>query len=187
MPIVKKHLAGDRRPRPGPAYPRRASASSCCQNIVWLVSPSGRLICQRHVPEVASTRSAAAPVILSDQQGHHVAATRSHLGQNGGAGLGRAGLLIVHQIWKLFPALRVACRIVDEAGNQAVCAGGRQLDGGGDRDEMCFCDPAEWRAANPRGSIRPSLHRPARIARRETADRRRAGRQTGGSNPAAPE
>jgi hypothetical protein len=55
---------------------------------------------------------------------------RNHVGENGRPRLGSAGIFIVHQVGQLLPLGGVGGGVVDQAGNNAVHAGGRQFGGG---------------------------------------------------------
>ena len=79
----------------------------------------------------------AATIILGDDE-RQLVAVHVHFGQHGGAGLGRAGVLVVHQVRKFFPALDVFDRIVDQARDDAVRSRLRQFDGGGIAMESYF-------------------------------------------------
>ena len=55
---------------------------------------------------------------------------RNHVGENGRARLGSAGIFIVHQVGQLLPLGGVGGGVVDQARDDAVHAGGRELGGG---------------------------------------------------------
>ena len=87
-----------------------------------------------------------------------------HVGQDRRAGLGHAGLLVVHQIRKLLPALGVRRRIVDQPRDVVVHPGRRQLHGGGLDVEGVLRV-----GKNDRQQVREIRDAPAAVGEREAA------------------
>ncbi len=87
-----------------------------------------------------------------------------HFRQHRRAGLGRAGLLIVHQVGKLLPALDVFRRVVDQPRDDAVRARRRELDRG--RIAMKRVLAARQNNRKQIGKVRAG---PAAVGQRKTA------------------
>ena len=70
-----------------------------------------------HLPAPAAARrhdrGTAAAEIFRNQQRQLAALGRDHVGEHGCAGLGRAGVLVIHEVGQLFPLGGVGGGVVD--------------------------------------------------------------------------
>ena len=147
-----------------PGVPFTSQRSNCRQNISCEVSPKGMLICQRQVPEVASTAERPRPKFCVISRGNFrppafMSASTS------GSRLGFAGVLVVHQVGQFLPLLDILGGVIHQARDQAVPACRVQLRRGAIAVEGARSGQAEPQASHPRPESPPSRHRRVRNGR----------------------
>ena len=170
--VVEQHLRGDGSRHVAGRIRNHPAQKLLPEQIV-------RRVAQRrtHLPAPTASgghdRGAAAAEILGDQQRQLPAFGRDHVGENGCARLGSAGIFVVHQVGQLLPFGGVGGGVVDQAGDDAVHAGGREFGGGvggavaSDRPRDEKCRPAVGSMVGSRSVSARGV--PAAIGERELA------------------